>query len=270
MMEPAQIDHPVTVADGIYWVGSHEVDASLHCNPYLVVDGDRAVLIDGGSRADFANVMMKILQAGIDPANITALIYQHYDPDLCGSMSNLIDICKNPELRILSTQPNNLFISYYIHKDHYPLIEDIGQQDNAVLLNNRRLRFINTPYAHSPGSFVTYDEATGTLFSSDLFGSFYYHAEDIFFSLGSRCYSCNDISSCPEHRPYCPIQAVYDFHRKVMTSDKALHHAMNQIRGLPIQTIAPQHGNIIIGPRDIELLIDRLAALDGVGINGIA
>lgn len=37
-------------------------------------------------------------------------------------------------------------------------------------LGGRRLRFIFTPYAHFPGAFCTYDEQTGTLFSSDLFG----------------------------------------------------------------------------------------------------
>ena len=37
------------IAVGIYWVGGCAQDGGLHCNPYLIVDGDEGVLIDPGS-----------------------------------------------------------------------------------------------------------------------------------------------------------------------------------------------------------------------------
>ena len=185
MKNSEKTDYPVKVAEGIYWLGSHEPETHLYCNPYLIVVDGQAVLIDGGSRSDFAKVMMKILQVGVDPKNIVALIYQHYDPDLCGSMSNLIDICENPDIKVLSTCDNQTFISFYLHKDRFSLMENIEDYGNTFTLNNRALRFIPTPYAHSPGSFVTFDAQTKTMFSSDLFGSFYYYKEDIFFDLDS-------------------------------------------------------------------------------------
>ena len=104
---------PIKITEGIYWVGFYEEVTNLHCNPYLIVEGDKAVLIDAGSRPDFATVMMKILQTGIDPDDIAALIYQHFDPDLCGSMPNVVDMCENKDLRILSDASNNIFINYY-------------------------------------------------------------------------------------------------------------------------------------------------------------
>lgn len=269
MKDPDKIDCPVKVADGIYWVGSHDEETHLYCNPYLIVVEGRAVLIDGGSRSDFAKVMMKILQIGVDPKNIVALIYQHYDPDLCGSMANLIDICDNPDLRVLSTSGNNAFISFYIHKDRFSLMENIEDYNNTFTLNNRTLRFIPTPYSHSEGSFITYDAQTKTLFSSDLFGSFYYPNEDIFFGIEPQCYSCKTIDNCPQGKEYCPILAVYQFHRKVMPCEKALHQAMRQVRKFEIDTIAPQHGNILSNRKDIDFFIDRLGSLDKVGIDGI-
>ena len=57
----------VEIAGGIYWVGFHDTESGLHCNPYLIVDNDEAVVIDGGSRPDFATVMMNIMETGIDP-----------------------------------------------------------------------------------------------------------------------------------------------------------------------------------------------------------
>ena len=65
-------DRDIEIADGIYWIGFYDPQSGLHCNPYLVIDNDEAV-------------MMKILQTGIAAHQIQALIYQHYDPDLCGS-----------------------------------------------------------------------------------------------------------------------------------------------------------------------------------------
>ena len=82
----------VEIAEGIYWVGFYDTQSGLHCNPYLILDHDEAVVIDGGSRPDFATVMMKIMQTGIAPKQIQALVYQHYDPDLCGSIPNFEDI----------------------------------------------------------------------------------------------------------------------------------------------------------------------------------
>ena len=119
-------DRPVKIADGVFWVGFRDKNSSIFCNPYLIVEDGQAVLIDSGSRGDFAIVMMRILQAGIDPSQIIALIYQHYDPDLCGSMPNFIDMCDNPDLKLFSEESNKLFLSHYIHKDTYHLLHSIN------------------------------------------------------------------------------------------------------------------------------------------------
>lgn len=50
-------DRPVKIADDTYWIGFYDKVSGLHCNPYLIVDGDEAVVIDGGSRPDFPIVM---------------------------------------------------------------------------------------------------------------------------------------------------------------------------------------------------------------------
>ena len=49
-------DKTVEIAKGIYWVGGDEHNGGLHCNPYLIVDEDEAVLIDPGSVLDFEYV----------------------------------------------------------------------------------------------------------------------------------------------------------------------------------------------------------------------
>lgn len=53
---------PIEIDTGIYWVGYSNEFSKLHCNPYLIVEADEAVLIDGGNRDDFSHVMLKILR----------------------------------------------------------------------------------------------------------------------------------------------------------------------------------------------------------------
>jgi glyoxylase-like metal-dependent hydrolase (beta-lactamase superfamily II) len=113
---------PVNIAEGIYWVGYSDDNRGLHCNPYLIIEGDEAVLIDGGNRDDFSTVMLKILRTGIAPSQITRLIYQHYDPDLCGSLPQLEAIINSHALRIISHTENNVFIHYYSAKTEKHLI----------------------------------------------------------------------------------------------------------------------------------------------------
>ncbi|MEI8172513.1 MAG: MBL fold metallo-hydrolase [Deltaproteobacteria bacterium] len=262
-------DRPIEIAENIYWVGFHEKTSNFHCNPYLIVEGDRAVLIDAGSRPDFAVVMMKILQTGISPEQIVALIYHHVDPDLCGSLSNMIDICANPELIVLSEPQNNIFISYYIEREKRGLLTSIDDYGSGFTFGERTLKFVKTPYAHDAGSFVTHDMKTGTLFSSDLFGSFSSQWE-LFVELADDCYTCRDYDNCIKQRKYCPLPDILEFHKTIMPSEKALKYAMDVIGGLDVQMIAPQHGSVFARKKDIDFLIERLGALKGVGIDGIS
>lgn len=259
-------DRPIEIAEKIYWVGFHEKLSNLHCNPYLMVEGDQAVLVDAGSRPDFAVVMMKILQAGIAPEQIAALIYHHYDPDLCGCLSNMVDICENPKLIVLSEPNNNVFLSYYIERKKRVLLQSIDDHGLVFNFGERTLRFLKTPYAHNAGSFVTYDTKTKTLFSSDLFGSLSQQWE-LFVELDDDCYVCEDYDRCIKRKKYCPLPDIFEFHKSIMPSGKALRYAMDVIGNLDIEMIAPQHGSIFKKKRDIDFLIEKLGALQGVGID---
>jgi flavorubredoxin len=238
-------DRPIEIADNIYWVGFHDELSNLHCNPYLIIAGDRAVLIDAGSRPDFSVVMMKILQTGIAPQQISALIYHHIDPDLCGSMANMVDICANPELVVLSAPENNIFLSYYLEKNKRALLRSIDEYGGEFHFGGRRLQFFKTPFAHNTGSIVTYDGQTKTVFSSDLFGSFSSHW-DLFTELEDDCYVCEDYSNCIKKKKYCPLPDIIAFHKSVIPSEKSLRYAMDVLNKLDLEIIAPQHGRISV------------------------
>ena len=52
--------------ENIFWVGDTEQINALHCNPYLILDGDEAVLFDPGSSIDFEKVFKNV--TGITPS----------------------------------------------------------------------------------------------------------------------------------------------------------------------------------------------------------
>lgn len=254
---------PVKIAEGIYWVGYSDENRGLHCNPYLIVEGDEAVLIDGGNRDDFSTVMLKILRTGLNPGKISRLIYQHYDSDLCGSLPQLESIINNEGLRIISHRENNVFIHYYSAKTKKL---DFHELDNKfIFVTGRELEFYAIPYCHQPGSFVTYDTKTKTLFSSDLFGSFD-TKWSLFLELEKCCYTCQDLKKCSNR---CPVREIMKFHQIIMTSNRALDNSLNTIEKLDIETIAPQHGSIITTKKDIEVIIRHLRALKNVGIDSL-
>ncbi len=259
-------NNAIQIAEGTYWIGFYDAQSGLHCNPYLIVDGNEAVVIDGGSRPDFPTVMMKILETGISPSSIIALIYQHYDPDLCGSVGHFEDIIDRSDLTIVSHKENNMFIRHYAISSRLVSHDTINSE--FVFASGRKLQFVNTPYSHSAGSFITFDTQTRVLFTSDLFGS-YGARWDLFLSLNPECHACQDLAHCVRGEAYCPVPDILRFHRQIMTSEKALRYAIEIIGRIPAEIIAPQHGSVLSDPGDIRTISHHLWSLKGVGIDRI-
>jgi len=259
-------DRDIKIAEDICWVGFYDIESGLYCNPYIIIDGEEAVVIDGGSRPDFSTVMMKILQTGIHPSSIKTLIYQHYDPDLCGSIPNFESIIGKKDLTIISDKENNMFIRHYSVSSRLRSLE--GVTHKFEFSSGRTLQFFNTPYSHSAGSFVTFDSKTGVLFTSDLFGSLG-KKWDLFLELEPDCRVCTDYTDkdCKKGSSHCPLSDIINFHRRIMTSETSLRYALEQIAEIPFTMIAPQHGSVIPELKDIAVIAEKLVTLKGVGIN---
>ncbi|WP_051283786.1 oxygen-binding di-iron domain-containing protein [Desulforegula conservatrix] len=259
-------NYPVKLADGVYWVGYHDPESGLHCNPYIIIDGNEAVLVDGGSRPDFPNVMMKILQTGIHPSSIKAMVFHHYDPDLCAGIPNFEDIIGREDLMIISDYQNKAFIKHYSVASRILSLEQMNHE--YVFSSGRRLTFHNTPYAHSSGSFVTFDNVAKVLFSSDLFGSFG-RDWDLYFEYHRECQTCSDYENCPRQKPSCPVVDMMKFHQSIMPSNRSLKMALEIMAEIPFEMIAPQHGSVIKGAEKIIFVFKTLCNLEKVGVDSL-
>ncbi|WP_286947944.1 response regulator [Acetobacterium sp. UBA5834] len=210
------------IAAGIYWVGGCAQDGGLHCNPYLIVDGDEGVLVDPGSVLDFEDVLENVCSI-IPLEQIKYVILHHQDPDFCSAVP-LFEKA-GARFQVVTHWRTQTLVKYYgIQSDYYIINE---HNFELKLASGRTLNFVLTPYLHFPGAFTTYDYQTKILLSSDLFGAFSYE-----WSL----YAQDDY-----------LEKMKTFHEHYMPSNSILRPVMEQFLGMDIAMIAPQHGSIIRG-----------------------
>jgi flavorubredoxin len=222
-------DDAIPVSDNIYWVGFCNESARMHCNPYLLIDGDEAVLLDPGSVPDFPIIMRKIIDL-INPDRISLIIAAHQDPDVCANLPIVEDLIGRQDLKIAG------------HTNTLRLIEHLGLKSalyavdkhayRYTLNSGRVLTFHPTLYLHCPGSIVTYDTQSKSLFSSDLFG-----AVDDQWSLFNS-----------SNFPYY----MDSFHQAYMPSNAILRPCLEKLETLDIARILPQHGSVIEQDRVAE------------------
>jgi flavorubredoxin len=258
-------DLPLKICEDIFWVGMYD-KSGTHSNSYLIVDKTEALLIDGGSRLNFPSVVMKILKTGMAPSAIVALCYQNYNPRFCGSLHHFDLIINRPDLKIISDRASLMFIEHYLEADRFLSLDEASYR--FEFSSGRLIDFIKTPFAHSAGSFVTFDRKSGVLFTGDLFSS-YSCNPDLMMKLTAKCGSCEAPSHCIDEGKPCPLFEIAQFHRNMMTSERALKYALEQIASVPFTIIAPQHGSVIRETGDIILVSDILAKLQRVGIDSI-
>lgn len=221
------------IAKGIYWVGGNGQNGGLHCNPYLIVDGEEAVLIDPGSVLDFEYVFENVCSI-VPLEKIKYVILHHQDPDFCASVPLFEQ--KGAKFEIVTHWRTQTLVKYYGVKSDYYIVNE--NDFKLVLKSGRILSFVQTPYLHFPGAIATYDYNTKVLFSSDLFGAFSYEW---------NLYAGDGY-----------IEKMKAFHEHYMPSNDIIRPVMEVLLEMDISIIAPQHGSVIADkiPKYIKVLRD--------------
>ncbi len=230
--------HAVEIAPRVWWVGQELKGEAFQCHAYLIEHGDQSVLIDPGSVLTFNGTLRKIEEI-IPFSNIRYFVCHHQDPDITGALGMIDDLITRDDACIVTHWRAEVLLNHFNLKT--PMWR-IDSHDWALDLGGRTLKFIFTPYLHFPGAFCTFDEESGVLFSSDLFGGF--GGE---FSLFARDESCFD--------------TIKAFHEHYMPGRDFIRHSLQSIEKEPLAMIAPQHGSIIPGPL-VRPIIDKLRDLE--------
>ncbi len=230
-------DSAISVTREIFWVGFYDVQARLHCNPYLLIDKDEVILIDPGSIPHFPIVMRKIMDV-VNPEDITYIIASHQDPDVCGNLAVVEDVINNKDLKVVGHSNTIRLIRHLgIRSEFYATDKN---DDRLILASGREIQFLPTPYLHSPGSIATYDTKSKSLFTSDIFAA---------MSSNWTLFAEGDF-----------LSPMKEFHQTYMPGNQVLRPCMERFEKMDIDKILPQHGSVLEGA-DIGKAINYLKTL---------
>lgn len=211
----------IALTPDIFHVGDSRSQDGLDCHPYLLIDGDEAVLFDPGSMLDI-DIVLEKLYSLVPLSQIKYVVLHHQDPDFCTALPYLEE--KGLNAQFVTSWRTMTLLQYYNVKSPYYLLEE--HHDELILASGRKLEFIMTPYLHFAGSFMTYDSKTRTLFSSDLFGA---------FSFNKTFYADETY-----------VEKMKTFHEHYMPCNAILRPVMETLLTYEIDRILPQHGSLIV------------------------
>ncbi len=216
----------------------------IDTNQYMVLAGNRALLMDPGGIEVFAPMLGAILHhAKVE--QITDLFASHQDPDIISSLG-LWDQAL-PHAKLHAPWIWEGFLRHFgMNNIQYAPIPDEGSR---VSIGPVDLEFIPAHYLHASGNFHVYDPKAKILMSGDV-GAALESTESPLF-----------VDGFEEHIPKMKM-----FHQRWMPSNRAKNDWIKRVRQLDIEYMAPQHGRIFKGD-DVKRFLDWFEQLDvGVAI----
>lgn len=174
----------------------------------------------------------------------------HLEPDHTGWLADYKRL--NPKVQILATAKGvELVKSFYKVEEG---VKAVKTGDTLDLGAGVVLSFVEAPNVHWPETMVTFEPASGTLFSCDAFGSF--------GMLGDRMF--DDEYNTREHDRF-EAETLRYYSNIVASFGVFVKRAIEKLEGLDIKTVAPSHG--IVWRKDpgriIELYRRYASYLDG-------
>lgn len=164
------------VTDDIVWVGADDRRLTLFeavyssprgmsYNSYLITD-EKTALIDTADRA-VTDAFLENVEHTLCGRKLDYLVVQHMEPDHSATLMDVL--LRHPECEVVCTKKAFDMITAFKGAE----VRATVVKDGDVLdLGKHKLKFIFAPMVHWPEVMVSYDTASGVLFSADAFGTF--------------------------------------------------------------------------------------------------
>jgi flavorubredoxin len=240
-----------TIAENVYCIhadiqtsdlfeGIWPIPQGVSLNSY-VIKGKKTALVDlfrdwSGASGQMEEAMASI---GSGFGQVDYLILNHLEPDHTGWLREFRRL--NPNSEIIATAKGiNLVKTFYKEEKGLVTVKDGDKLD----LGGVELVFYETPNIHWPETMVTWEGASGTLFSCDAFGSF--------GALGDRVF---DDEFTPEQHRFFEKESLRYYANIVSSFSAFVERGIQKLSGLDIRCVAPSHG--IVWRKNPGLIIDR-------------
>ena len=233
----------IKVKDDIFWVGVRDpelrifdlvmtADYGTSYNAYLIKGSEKTALIEVCEDKFFDEYLEKV-KSLVDISQIDYLIMNHTEPDHSEAVGKLLDLI--PNLKVYASQTALQFLKEITNHNFASNEVKDGEE---LELGGKTLRFINVPFLHWPDTIYTYLVEDRILFSCDSFGS-HYPDERLF----------NDLMESDFIIPYKEY-----FDAIIGPFKPYVVEALDKIKDLPLDMIAPGHGPVL--RKDIDKYID--------------
>ena len=234
------------VTDDIVWVGAdnrrlalfeavYSVPKGMSYNSYLILD-EKCTLIDTADRS-VTDTFLENIESTLNGRSLDYLVIQHMEPDHSATLFDVL--ARYPECTVVCNQKTYAMIKAFKNKD---VNAHIVKEGDTLSLGKHTLSFIFAPMVHWPEVMVSYDSASGTLFSADAFG--------LFGALGGALFA-DEVNFEKDHldearRYYCNIVGKYGVQ---------VNNLLKKASSLDIKNICPLHG--FVWRENIEYIVNK-------------
>ena len=225
------------VADGIVYVGvnDHDIDLfegqyvvprGMAYNSYLVQDGKKLVFDTVDVR--FGDEWLANVRKAAGGAPVDYLVVQHMEPDHSANIARFMS--EYPSATVVASAQAFAMMKNFFGTD-YADRRIVVKEGDTLSTGSHEFVFVAAPMVHWPEVVVTYDKATGTLFSADGFGKF----------------GANDVEDpegwdCEARRYYIGIVGKYG---------PQVQALLKKAAALDIRAVCPLHGPVLSTPEEI-------------------
>ncbi len=227
------------IAEGVYWVGVRDwnrrmFDALIPLpngttyNAYLIIGSNKKALIDTvnpGFEKELEDKITKVVK----PDDIDYVIMNHAEPDHAGSIPHIMALNAKAKLVTTAKGAKMAQIFYKVPEERIVAVRDGETLD----LGGKTLQFIEAPMLHWPETMFTYLKENKILFPCDFFGS----------HVAKGLYD-DEIEEL--------LVFAQRYYGEIMMPFNIMgQKALEKIKDLPIDVIAPSHGPIHRNPARI-------------------
>lgn len=227
------------IVEGVYWVGARDwnrrmFDALIPLpngttyNAYLIIGSNKKALIDTVNPGFEKELEDKVAQV-VNPIDIDYVIMNHAEPDHAGSIPYIMALNTKAKLVTTAKGAKMAQIFYKVPEERIIAVRDGETLD----LGGKTLQFIEAPMLHWPETMFTYLKENKILFPCDFFGS---HAAKGLYD--------DEIEEL--------LVFAQRYYGEIMMPFRVMgQKALEKIKDLPIDVIAPSHGPIHRNPARI-------------------
>ncbi len=243
----------VLVSENLYWIGGNDRRISLFesafpvphgvsYNAYVLCD-EQTVLFDTVDNA-VSDVFFDGLTHVLEGRTLDYVVVHHMEPDHSATLARVLK--QYPSAKLVVNQKTAQMIAQYFGEQSVEKV--IVKEGDTLTVGAHTLQFVFAPMVHWPEVMLTYDQATGTLFSADAFGTFGALGGSIFADESQ--FERDYLSEA--RRYYTNIVGKYGVQVQAV---------LKKASALDIQTICPLHGPV--WRKDISWFINKYLLWSG-------